>query len=158
MDDAGFIDEEGGALGHAAHDEVLLREKLIVGDSVGRCGFVVVVGEEFERDVFFLGPSGLCEGVIAGNAENFAVQGGVGFESGGNGAEFLGANTSEGHGDKEKEDVLLAGLFGKGDNFGTTFAECDEGKIRGLIANFDAHIGWSIVGVLRMQTEILKIC
>ena len=156
LDEAGLIDEEGGTLWHATHDEVFFGEELVVGDAVGFGSLVVVVGEELKGDAFFFGPSGVGEGVVAGDAEDLAVEVGVGSESGGDFAEFFGALPGEGHGDEEEEDVLLAGLFGEFDNFGTAFAEGDEGKIRGLIANFDAHIEGSIGRVLRMQTGILS--
>ena len=48
LDDAISIDEEGGALGDASHNEVLLGEELIVSDAVSFGGFVIVVGEKLE--------------------------------------------------------------------------------------------------------------
>lgn len=141
LHEAGFVDEEGGALGHSSHDKVFLGEELIVGDAIGFGGLVVIVRKKLEGDSFFLSPGGLRKGIISGDAVDLAVEVGVGSESGGNFAKFLGADAGEGHGDEEKEDVLLSGLLGKSDYFGTAFAESDEGKIRGLIANFDAHTG-----------------
>ena len=152
LHDSGFIDEEGGALGHATHDQVFLGEKLIVSNAVGVSRLVVIVRKEFQGNALLLGPSHLREGIVAGDAVDLAVEVGVGSESCGDLTKFLGADAGEGHRDKEKQDVLLSGLLGKGDYFGTTFAESDEGKIRGLIANFDAHYARSIVEDDRMQT------
>ena len=45
---------------------------------------------------------------------------------------------------EEEKDVLLSGLLGELHDFGSVLAECDERKIRGLIANVDAHGGGSI--------------
>lgn len=162
LHNTGLIDEESRTLGNSAHDEVLLREELIVGDAVSVGGFVIVVRKELEADAFLLGPSRLGKGIVSGDAEDFAVQVGVGSESCGDFAKFLGANAGEGHGDKKEKDVLLTGGFGESDNFGTTFAESDEGEIRGLIANFDAHNGWNIDEVGGMQTgkceKMLDLC
>ena len=162
LHDTGLIDQESRPLGNSAHDEVLLGEELIVGNAVSVGGLVIVVRKELKADAFFLGPSGLGKGIVSGDAEDFAVQIGVGSESGGNFAKFLGANAGEGHGDKKEKDVLLTGGFGESDNFGTTFAESDEGEIRGLIANFDAHNGGNIDELGGMQTgkceKMLDVC
>jgi hypothetical protein len=153
LHDTGFIDEESGTLGNPTHDEVLLGEKLIVGDAISFRSLVIVVGKKLEADVFLFGPSCLGKWIVTGDAENFAVQIRVCPETGRDVAKFLRANAGEGHGDKKDKDVLLASNFGEGDNFGTTFAESDEGEIRGMFANFDAHIEVKIVEVVGMETE-----
>ncbi len=100
-DDALFIDEEGGAFGDAAHDEVGFGEELVVGDAVGFGGGVFVVAEEGDGDAFFLCPSVLGEGVVTGDAEDFRVEILVFVDAGGDVAEFRGADAGEGHGDEE---------------------------------------------------------
>ena len=49
-----------------------------------------------------------------------------------------------------------AGLLGESDHFGASVAKSDEGKIRGLIANFNAHNEVSVVEADRMQIVKLK--
>lgn len=150
--DTCLIDEESGPLGNSTHDEVLLGKELIISDAVSFGGLVIIIGKELEADALLFGPGRLREWIVTGNSEDFAIQVGVGSESSGDFTKLLGANAGEGHGDKKKKDVLLAGDFGESDNFRTTLAESDEGKIRGLIANFDTHNGWNIDEAGRMQT------
>ena len=145
LDDAIFINEEGGALGNAPHDEVLLGEELIVSDTVSFGDFVIVVGEQLEGDALFLSPRGLCEGIVAGDSENLAVEVGVSTDPRGDLAELSRAHACVGHRDEEEEDVLLAELLGEFDYFRAAFAEADEGKIRGFIANLDTHGGGIII-------------
>jgi hypothetical protein len=104
-DDALFIDEEGGAFGDAAHNEVGFREELVVGDAVGLGGGVFVVAEEGDGDAFFLCPSVLGEGVVAGDAEDFSVEILVFMNAVGDVAEFGGAYAGEGHGNEEEDDI-----------------------------------------------------
>lgn len=139
-----LIDDERGTLGDTTHDEVLLGEELVISCAIGCSGFVVVVGEKLQGDAFFLGPGRLCEGVVTGDAEDLAVQIGILAEAAGDGAELLGANTRKGHWHEEEKDVLLADLLGKLHDFRTTLTEGYERKIRGFVANLDAHIARNI--------------
>jgi len=68
----------------------------------------------------------------------------------------LRSEYGEGHGDKKEKDVLLTGLLGEFYDFGTSVTKGDEGKIRGLIANFDAHIAATIGASVRMETGIFS--
>lgn len=74
LDDAGFVDDEGGALGDAAHDEVFVWEEGSVGDVVGGGDVVVVIAEEFEGNTFFFGPGFLSEGVVTADADDGGVE------------------------------------------------------------------------------------
>jgi hypothetical protein len=149
LDDAISIDEEGGALGDAPHNEVLLGEELIVSDAVSFGGFVIVVGEKLEGDALFLSPRGLCKGIVAGDSENRAVEVRVGTEARRDLAELSRAHACVGHRDEEEEDVLLTDLLGKFNYFRAAFAEADEGEIRGFIANLDTHGSGTIIALFK---------
>ena len=129
LDDAFFIDDEGRTLGHAAHDEVGVGEEAIVSDAIVSGGLVLVVGEEGQLDAFLFRPLSLCEGVVAGNADDGGVKSCIFVELVGHGAEFSGASAGEGHGHEEKNDVLFTDVLGESEEFGAFRAFGDEGEI-----------------------------
>lgn len=153
LDDAGFIDDEGGAFGDTCLAEIFVREEAVVGDAVGRGGGVVVVAEEGEGDVFFFGPCLLGEGVVAGDGEDAGVEGGEFVEAAGDFAEFLGADAGEGHGDEEEDDGGFAGVFGERDVFGAVGAEGGEFEVWGWGTCGESHGDGGIGGVLSELVE-----
>ena len=144
MHNACFIDDEGGTLGNTTHDEVLLGKELVISCAKSFGGLVIVVGEKLQRDAFLLGPGSLCEGIVAGNTEDLAIEIGILAEAAGDGAKLLGADAGEGHRHEKEKDVLLSDLLGKFYDFRSTLTEGYERKIRGFIANLDAHNGGNI--------------
>lgn len=73
--DASLIDDKSGAFRDAAHDEVGLRQELVVSDAVGFRDVVFVIAEERKGDAFFFGPSGLSKRIVSGDAEDFRIEG-----------------------------------------------------------------------------------
>ena len=64
LDDTGFVDDEGGALWHASHDEVFVGEEGGVADVVSGGDVVIVIAEESAGDAFFLGPGFLRDAIV----------------------------------------------------------------------------------------------
>ena len=146
-DYAFLVDDKGRAFRHPAHDEVGLGEKLLVSDAVCLGGGVLVIAEERDGDAFLLGPSGLGEGVIAGDREDLRVEILVGADAGGNVAQLGGANAGEGHGDEEKDDVGFADLVAEFHELRAVGGFGDEGEVWGFVACFDGHGVVCLVGI-----------
>lgn len=138
-DDAFLIDHEGGALGHATHDQVRFGEELLVGDTVGLGDFVFVVAEELDGDAFFFRPCRLRERVVAGNPDHLGVEVVVDGDAFGNIAKLGGADAGEGHRHEEKNEIGLADELGEFHEFWAFRAFRDEGEVRGFVADIDCH-------------------
>lgn len=142
LDDTGFVDDEGGALWHASHDEVFVREEGGVGDVVCGSDVVIVIAEEFEGDAFFFGPGLLSEGIVTADSDDGGVEFFVFVDALGDLAELGGADAGEGHRDEEEEEVGGAEVFGEFEELGASGSEGREGEVRGGGADGECHGRW----------------
>ncbi len=142
LDDTGFVDDEGGALWHASHDEVFVREEGGVGDVVSCSDVVIVVAKEFEGDAFFFGPGFLSEGIVTADPDDGGVEFFVFVDAFGDLTELGGADAGEGHRDEEEEDVGGAEVFGEFEELGASGSEGGEGEVRGGGADGECHGRW----------------
>lgn len=139
LDNARFIDDEGGALWHATHDQVFGWKEAVVGDAVSGGDFMVVVAQELKGDTFFLSPDFLSEGIVTTDAKNFGVQIIVGVDAFGDLAELCGADACEGHRHEQKQDVGGADVLAQLEKLRAIGAKGGDGEIRGGSADGECH-------------------
>ena len=139
LDDTGFVDDEGGALWHSSHDEVVVWEEGGVGDVVSGGDVVIVIAEELEGDAFFFGPGFLSEGIVTADPDDGGVEFFVFVDALGDLAEFGGADAGEGHRDEEEEDAGGTEVFGEFEELGASGSEGGEGEVRGGGADGECH-------------------
>ncbi|MEN9974333.1 MAG: hypothetical protein RLZZ282_339 [Verrucomicrobiota bacterium] len=159
LDDARFVDDEGGAFGDATHDEISGREELIVSHAIGIGDMMFVVAEQGDGDAFLFRPCGLGEGIIAGDAEHGGIERLVISKAGRDFAELGGANAGEGHGHKQEHNVGFPDQLAQCHELWPIGGFGDEGEIRGEIANFKVHDGfWGCCGETRSVQQPASIC
>ena len=151
LDDASFVDDEGGALWHATHDQVFGWQEAVISHAVSGGDLMIVVAEELKGDAFFFSPGFLCKWIVTADADDLGVQGCVGVDALGKLTEFRGADAREGHRDKQKQNVRGADVFGELEQFGAIGTEGGDGKIRGGRANRESH-GDDVFGFNALQT------
>lgn len=141
LNHAGLVNDEGGTLWHAAHDQVFGWQEALISDAVGFSDLVIVVAEELQRDALFFSPGLLCEGIITADADDFGIQGGVGIDAFRKFAELSGASAGEGHRHEQKKNVGSADVFGQLEKLRAIGAEGGDGEIRGGRADRECHGG-----------------
>ena len=113
LDDAVFVDDEGGTGADGAQPDQVRQEGAVLF-----ADFLVQVAEERELDVLLFGPGFLGEGRIYADAVDGRVQLLVGGETGGDVAHLLGADAGEGEGKEEQNGLFLSKVVGKFDVLG----------------------------------------
>jgi hypothetical protein len=142
LNDAVFVDDEGGTLRDATHVEIFLREEAVVGNVIGFGDFVLVVTEEVDPDALFLFPVLLGERIVAADAEDLRVEVGILGKFACNGTELGRADAGEGHGDKKEKNAAFAELLAELDDFRAFGSKGGEFKIWGGGAYSECHGDW----------------